>query len=190
MKSFLILLILINISCNKDGPATDESQILQPINSDTTGGTTSGGTSGGGTTVSTTGGTAGDTTSATKTEAFMKLINDHRISIGVQPLVHEDELADISTTHSTNMATGVTPFGHDGFSSRCAEGRAILGGGNLCGENVAMGQKTVLAAFTAWMNSPGHRANIEQPRVTRTGFGYAQNSNGTYYWTQIFIEKR
>ena len=127
MKSFLILLLLINISCNKDAPTTNDTQMLRPINSETIIGT---------------GGTTFDPTSVTKTEAFMKLINDHRMSVGVQPLVHEDELADISTTHSTNIATGVTPFGHDGFSERCAEGRASLGGGNLCGENVAMGQKT------------------------------------------------
>ncbi len=201
MKSFLILLLLINISCNKEGTNTDQGTVLgQPIDSDngtsggTGGGTTGGGgTSGGMTTGATaggtTGGTTGDPTTATKTEAFMQLINDHRISIGLQALTHEDELADISTTHSSNMATGITPFGHDGFSARCAEGRAILGGGNYCGENVAMGQKTVQAAFTAWMNSPGHRANIEQPRYTHTGFGYAQNSSGTYYWTQLFIEK-
>lgn len=179
MKSFLILILLFNLSCNKEGPTTGEGQVSQPIASDTTGGT------GGGTT----GGTNTDNPSLTKTEQFMELINNHRISIGLQALVHDEELADIAIIHSVNMATGVTPFGHDGFSSRCAEGRLMLGGGNLCGENVAMGQKTVNAAFTAWMNSPGHRANIEQPRVTHTGFGYAQSTNGTYYWTQIFIEK-
>jgi uncharacterized protein YkwD len=196
MKSLLILLLLLNIvSCNKDEPASDE-EILQPIVSETTGGTsggTTGGTTGGtdgGTTGGTSGGTTGDTTASTKTEQFMKLINDHRISIGVQPLVHDEELADVAIEHSSNMATGITPFGHDGFSERCAEGRAILGGGNLCGENVAMGQKTVQAAYTAWMNSSGHKANIEQPRVTHTGFGFAQSKTGAYYWTQIFIEKK
>jgi uncharacterized protein YkwD len=172
MKSFLILILLFNLSCIKDGPSTDEGQVAQPVHSDATG-ATSGGTN----------------PSLTKTGQFMELINNHRISIGLQALVHDEELADIATIHSVNMATGVTSFGHDGFSNRCAEGRLMLGGGDLCGENVAMGQKNVNAAFTAWMNSPGHRSNIEQPRVTHSGFGYAQNTNETYYWTQIFIEK-
>lgn len=162
---------MFNLSCNKGGPATSEGQIAQPIDSDTTSGVSD------------------DSTPLTKTEEFMDLINNHRISIGLQALVHDEELADIAVIHSVNMATGVSPFGHDGFSGRCTEGRLILGGGNLCGENVAMGQKTVASAFSAWMNSPGHRSNIEQPRYSHTGFGYAQNTNGTYYWTQIFIEK-
>lgn len=180
MKSFLILILLFNLSCNKEVPTTNEGQVAQPIDSDTTGGT------GGGTTGETNTGNS----SLTKTEQFMELINNHRISIGLQALVHDEEVADIANIHSVNMATGITPFGHDGFSNRCAEGRLILGGGNLCGENVAMGQKTVTSAFTAWMNSSGHRSNIEQPRFTHTGFGYAQSTNGTYYWTQIFIEKK
>lgn len=164
MKSFLILILLFNLSCNKEAPLTNEGQIiLEPINS--------------------------DVPSLTKTEEFMELVNNHRTSMGLQALVHEEELADLAFIHSVNMATNVTPFGHDGFSGRCTEGRLILGGGNLCGENVAMGQKTPTTAFNAWMESSGHRANIEQARYSHTGFGYAQNSNGAYYWTQIFIEK-
>lgn len=188
MKSFLILLLLLNISCNKEDPVAGDEKSEQPMDSSTGG--TSGGTTGGGTSGGTSGGTTGgDQVTVTKTVEFMKLINDHRVSIGMKALIHTEELGDIATTHSENMAMGITPFGHDGFSERCSEARSVLGGGNLCGENVAMGQKTVAAAFTAWMNSPGHRSNIEQPRVTHTGFGYMQNSNGAYYWTQIFVEK-
>lgn len=119
---------------------------------------------------------------------FMKLINDHRISLGILPLIHVDGLGDISEKHSEDMASGVVAFGHTGFSSRCSDGRNVLGGGNWCGENVANGQKTVQAAYTAWMNSAGHRANIENSRGSHTGFGFAKNSAGTYYWTQIFLE--
>jgi uncharacterized protein YkwD len=86
------------------------------------------------------------------------------------------------------MATGAVAFGHLGFSERCLVAKSLLGGGNLCAENVAMGQKSPSAVFTSWMNSPGHRANIEQSRVTHTGFGYAQSTSGIYYWTQIFME--
>jgi uncharacterized protein YkwD len=123
------------------------------------------------------------------TEDFMNLINDHRISIGLHPLIHMIALQDISEGHSKNMASGAVAFGHTGFSDRCSLGRTVLGGGNLCAENVAMGQKTVEAAFSAWMNSSGHRANIEQERVTHTGFGFAKSASGTWYWTQLFLEK-
>lgn len=123
-------------------------------------------------------------------EAYLNLIDSHRKSIGLKPLVHDTGLGEIARVHSEDMSSGSVDFGHDGFSSRCTEGRLILGGGNLCAENVAMGQKTVQAAFTAWMNSSGHRANIENFRVTHTGFGYAQSRSGTWYWTQIFIEQK
>ena len=124
----------------------------------------------------------------TITEEFMSLINEHRVSLGLSPLLLDQGMSRIAELHSAEMADQVVPFGHDGFSSRCSEVRSLLGGGNLCAENVAMGQKTALAAFNSWMNSPGHRANIEQSRVTHTGFGYKQSGTGTFYWTQIFIE--
>jgi uncharacterized protein YkwD len=123
------------------------------------------------------------------TEEFMTLINDHRVSLGLRPLQHETGLQEIAEGHSENMAGGKVAFGHTGFSDRCALGRKVLGSANLCAENVAYGQKTVQAAFNSWMNSSGHRANIELSRVTHTGFGFAKSSSGVWYWTQIFLEK-
>lgn len=124
----------------------------------------------------------------TWTDEFMDMVNNHRRSIGLRAIIHDDGLGDIARTHSQNMATGSVAFGHTGFSERCKDGRAELGGGNWCGENVAMGQKTPKDAFTSWMNSPGHKANIEQSRATHSGFGYVKSSSGKYYWTHIFLE--
>jgi uncharacterized protein YkwD len=118
---------------------------------------------------------------------FIGLINDHRTSIGLKPLVHDESLGSIALRHSQNMASKRIPFGHSGFSRRCASARNILGG-NFCSENVAMGQKSAKAAFDSWMSSPGHRKNIESSRPTHTGFGFSQNSKGRFYWTQIFLE--
>lgn len=123
------------------------------------------------------------------TEEFMTLVNNHRMRLGKQPLDHLSELGALARAHSEDMATNTVAFGHTGFSQRCNEARIVIGGGNLCAENVAMGQKTVSAVFNSWMNSSGHRANLEQSRVTHTGFGFKQSASGTYYWTQIFIEK-
>ncbi|MBA2403675.1 MAG: CAP domain-containing protein [Bdellovibrionales bacterium] len=119
---------------------------------------------------------------------YMLLVNNHRKSLGLVPLIHDTGLAVIAKSHSSEMANGESSFGHTGFSERCAEAKLVLGGGNLCSENVAMGQKTPALVFTSWMGSSGHRANIEQSRSTHTGFGYKQNDYGIYYWTQIFIE--
>jgi uncharacterized protein YkwD len=124
----------------------------------------------------------------TWTDEFMTLINDHRLTKGLTPLIHEDALAQIVKIHSENMAQGKVSFGHDGFTARCNEARDALNGGNWCGENVANGQKTPRLVFNAWLNSSGHKANIEKEKATHTGFSFAKNSNGSYYWTQIFLE--
>lgn len=178
MKILIAAFLLLISSCEK-GDNSSWSSVSQPATDDTSNPVDTG----------TDSGTDQGTADQTMTEEFMELINNHRISIGLQPLVHDEGMGLIAQGHSEDMADGSVAFGHDGFSTRCSEARAVLGGGNLCAENVAMGQKTVLAAFNAWMNSSGHKANIEQPRATHTGFGYKKSASGAYYWTQIFLEK-
>jgi len=59
---------------------------------------------------------------------------------------------------------------------------------SAAGENIAYGQKTPQQVVTAWMNSPGHKANILSPAYTQTGVGAAKKADGTLYWTQMFIK--
>jgi uncharacterized YkwD family protein len=54
------------------------------------------------------------------------------------------------------------------------------------GENIAQGQRTPQEVVTAWMNSPGHRANILNKQFTHIGVGFEQAGN---HWTQMFIGK-
>lgn len=56
------------------------------------------------------------------------------------------------------------------------------------GENIAYGQKTPQDVMNSWMNSPGHRSNILNPTYNQIGVGVAKASNGTFYWTQMFIK--
>lgn len=121
-------------------------------------------------------------------QELIGLINDHRLEQGLAPMIKDEELSFIALKHSQNMAMNVVPFGHLGFSQRCEESRIVLGGGNWCAENVAMGYKTPKSVFNGWMNSAGHRANIESSKATVTGIAYAINNLGTYYWTQIFLD--
>jgi uncharacterized protein YkwD len=55
-------------------------------------------------------------------------------------------------------------------------------------ENIAYGQRTAQEVVTAWMNSPGHRANILSSSTTQIGVGAAKKSDGTLYWTQMFMK--
>ncbi|HDX9707612.1 TPA: serine protease [Bacillus thuringiensis] len=54
------------------------------------------------------------------------------------------------------------------------------------GENIAQGQRTPEEVVQAWMDSPGHRANILNHSYTHIGVGYVESGN---YWTQEFISK-
>jgi uncharacterized YkwD family protein/spore coat assembly protein SafA len=56
-------------------------------------------------------------------------------------------------------------------------------------ENIAQGQRTAAEVVKAWMNSPGHRANILNKSMTHIGVGYAKGGSGGHYWTQMFIGK-
>jgi uncharacterized YkwD family protein len=57
------------------------------------------------------------------------------------------------------------------------------------GENIAAGQATPQEVVQAWMNSPGHRANILNSTYTDIGVGYAAGGSEHYYWVQQFIKQ-
>ena len=52
------------------------------------------------------------------------------------------------------------------------------------GENLAGKIKTPEKVVKAWMDSPGHRKNIMDPRFTQIGVGYVAEGN---YWSQFFL---
>ena len=54
------------------------------------------------------------------------------------------------------------------------------------GENIAYGYTSADAVMQGWLNSPGHRANIENPSYRAIGVGAAASSAGRLYWTQEF----
>lgn len=122
------------------------------------------------------------------TEEYMELVNDHRVSIGLNPLIYSKDIEVLAQNHSDNMASGAVAFGHTGSSERCQNIRSSFGSSNLCGEIVAKGQTSVSLVFQAWMNSSNHKSKIEGARYTHTGFAFKKASNGVIFWTQIFLE--
>jgi uncharacterized protein YkwD len=56
----------------------------------------------------------------------------------------------------------------------------------LAGENIAWNYPGAQAAVAAWMNSPGHRANVLSPNYTEIGVAVAYNSRGEPYYCQVF----
>lgn len=125
--------------------------------------------------------------SAFEDKAF-ELVNDYRASKGLSALTWSSEIADVCREHSVNMSNGTVPFGHDGFTARGVTLQTTVGWSTIA-ENVAFNNGFADPATTAvngWINSPGHETNMTG-NYTKTGMGVAISSDGSYYFTQIFI---
>ena len=56
---------------------------------------------------------------------------------------------------------------------------------SMVGENVAYGYPNGRAAVTAWMKSPGHRANLLNARYRLIAVGAYQDEDGRWYVAQV-----
>jgi uncharacterized protein YkwD len=58
---------------------------------------------------------------------------------------------------------------------------------HTAGENIAAGYDTPRALLSAWMHSPGHRANILNPHFDRIGVSGWVSAHGVTYATQDYL---
>ncbi len=116
-----------------------------------------------------------------------ELVNIERQKAGLPALVFDSAVSNVARTKSKDMAAN-NYFAHQSPTYGSAGDMLTRFGirWSAWGENIASGQRTPEAVVTAWMNSSGHRANILSSNFSKIGVGYAVNSNGTPYWTQIF----
>src|SRR5262245_19659510 len=119
----------------------------------------------------------------TAADVVVDLVNAERAS-RCGPVAVDGRLATAAQRHSDDMAA------HDYFSHTSLNGdtladRAEAAGfsGGALGENIAAGQRTPQDVMAAWMDSPGHRANILNCDYTVIGVGLNQDG---WYWTQMF----
>ncbi len=120
-------------------------------------------------------------------DAFNR-INAYRQSKGLSALTWNDEIAKIARQHSVEMANGTVAFGHAGFSDRAKVLQAIMPLHGLA-ENVAYNDypDPAYTSVNGWIESDGHRANIENPVYALSGMGVSKSSDGAYYFTQLFV---
>lgn len=129
-------------------------------------------------------------TNATSFEnQVITLVNRERSNRGLQTLKKNPTLAYVARLKSSDMATRnyfshTSPTYGSPFTMMQHYGIRFT----AAGENIAMGQQTPQAVMNAWMNSPGHRANILSPAYNQIGVGMAKNKSGVLYWTQEFIK--
>lgn len=112
------------------------------------------------------------------------LINDYRVSIGLNELQFEPTTFYYSGQHTDYMIEkGVTS--HAKFGER-AEKISKRTGAVYVAENVARNYDTIEEAFEAWLESPGHRKNIEGD-YNYSAISIKPNSKGDLYFTQMFF---
>ena len=115
-------------------------------------------------------------------------INQYRASIGLAALQIISAATEQATKHSLDMANRATPFGHDGFDERMDNIAKKIGFVHATAENVAYGKLTAKEVVDLWLNSPGHKKNIEG-NYTLTGIGLAKDADGLVFYTEIFLRK-
>jgi uncharacterized protein YkwD len=112
-------------------------------------------------------------------------VNQYRRSKHLPALQANSFISSVALSHSRNMLSGKTPFGHDGFHDRIDQIRKHLGPLHVAAENVASGPMSAREVVDGWLHSPGHRRNIEGD-FRLTGIGLAFGRRGMIYFTQIF----
>ncbi|MER7755914.1 CAP domain-containing protein [Kitasatospora sp. NPDC097643] len=119
-------------------------------------------------------------------QQVVDLVNAERAKAGCGPVAAEPRLASAAQSHSDDMANR-NYFDHASPEGYHADHRIEATGysWSTWGENIARGQKDPAAVMDAWMNSPGHRANILNCAFKQLGVGVRTGSGGPW-WTQVF----
>ena len=121
--------------------------------------------------------------SSSAASEVVRLTNSARSQNGYAALVEDGALSEAAAVRAREIARSFSHTRPSGasFSSALSEsGVSYL----RAGENIASGQKSASEVVNAWMNSPGHRANILNSSYSRIGSA-SVNIDGTLYWVQL-----
>ena len=117
-------------------------------------------------------------------DQVLKLVNQERAKAGLPALTTNKTLQAAANKRAQEIVQSFSHTRPDGSS--CF---TVLNDYSIsyrsAGENIAYGQKTPAEVMKAWMNSPGHRANILKNGFGKVGIG-VYKVNGVLYWTQEF----
>ena len=139
----------------------------------------------------------GRASNATVRERVVELVNEARGRArrcgserfaAAPPLGASRKLDDAALRHARDMARRKF-FDHEGADGSQPKNRVLRAGyeSRLTGENIAYGPVSAEEVVTGWLASPGHCANIMDPRFRHIGVGVATGSKrGEIYWVQTF----
>lgn len=127
-----------------------------------------------------------DSTINKKEILMLEYINHERKKIGLEPYIMDDALSNIATIKATDMSENnyfshVSPTYGSPFEMMSQFGISY----KIAGENIA-GNNSVKNAHDAFMNSPGHKANILNKNYDKIGIGISEDKKYGYVYVQIF----
>ena len=116
------------------------------------------------------------------------LVNSERLSQGLDPLVANATLKGLSADYACQLILGGF-FAHENPLTGSTVGSRAGDGGYdylIVGENLAAGQHSPAEVVRAWMDSPGHRANILGEGYEEIGVAVRTGGEYGVYWVQEF----
>ena len=136
-------------------------------------------------------GDTGETGHAQLEARFHAMVNAHRASRHLIELERDAALDAVARAHSADMArrgylSHVNPEGRNPVQRIQDAG---IDGFTLAAENAGQTDRREPAReiLEGWIASPVHRRNLHAPPFNRTGIGIAQATDGTYYFTQLYL---
>ncbi|WP_034039982.1 CAP domain-containing protein [Wocania ichthyoenteri] len=117
---------------------------------------------------------------------ILELINNHRLSLGLNPLADLNIVKSVAYSH-TDYMVDKNEVSHDNFYTRSNYLKSKAGAKKVS-ENVAYGYSSAESVVNAWIRSDGHRATIEGD-FSNFNISAEKSDNGKWYFTNIFIKK-
>lgn len=119
---------------------------------------------------------------------LLRLVNAERAKYSAPPVILHETLTACARRHNADLAFLQKRLSHVG-----ADGASLGERLHRCGypfryasENIARGQGSPPHVVNSWMQSPGHRKNLLNPRATHMGVHVGRGTDGRLYWAQLF----
>jgi uncharacterized protein YkwD len=118
-------------------------------------------------------------------------VNAERAARHLIALERRPELDRVARAHSADMA-GRAYLAHvspEGLNPVDRLERGGIDGFSLAAENAGATSEAgpTRRIFEGWLASPVHRQNLHAPPFNATGIGIARSSDGTFYYTQVYV---
>lgn len=118
------------------------------------------------------------------------LINKKRSKEKLGELISVPYLQELAREHSMKMSKYIRGFGHKGWddrANRIFEKMEVKFVAENVGFNKGYEDEPAEHVVEGWLKSRQHKENILNEDFDATGIGVAKATDGTYFFTQIFV---